>query len=123
MKKWIELVVVLVTLASSWILYSRSMQAGREASYETKMLPFRRDLRLGMSKVDVQNYLHSRDVSCPTVHYGGRDGDTCEIEIGEEPAGLLEGFVCEPWTVYLALELTGADKLRDIHIRKIGTCL
>lgn len=87
------------------------------------MVPLRRDLRLGMSKADVQNYLHSRDVSCHTVHYAGNDGDTCQIKIAEEPAGVFEGLVCERWTVYLALEFTNSDKLRDIHIRKIGTCL
>lgn len=32
-------------------------------------------------------------------------------------------FYCEPWTVYVAFEFTSADKLREIHVRKIATCL
>jgi hypothetical protein len=53
------------------------------------------------------------------VRYGGSDADTYEIKIGEEP----DGVVCEPWTVYVALEFNAADRLREVHIRKIGTCL
>ena len=60
---------------------------------------------------------------CHTVRYGDSDGDTCEIEIAEEPVGLFERLFCESWTVYAAFEFTVSDKLREIHIRKIGTCV
>jgi len=52
--------------------------------------------------------------------YGGNDADTYEIKIAEEPSHSL---ACEKWIVYIALEFTATDKLRDLHIRKIGTCL
>jgi hypothetical protein len=44
---------------------------------------------------------------------------TPEIKIGEDADELL----CEPWNVYVALEFDTTEKLRDIHIRRIGTCL
>ncbi len=72
-----------------------------------------------MDGTEVRKYLDSHGASCHTVHYGGSDGDTCEIKIGEEPGGPF----CDPWDVYVALEFNPADKLRDIHIRKMGTCL
>ena len=53
----------------------------------------------------------------------GSDGDTREIKIAEEPVGLVGVFFCEPWIVYVAFEFTSVDKMREIHIPKIGTCL
>jgi len=32
-------------------------------------------------------------------------------------------FFCEPWIVYVAFEFTSVDKMREIHIPKIGACL
>jgi hypothetical protein len=32
-------------------------------------------------------------------------------------------LLCEPWNVYVALEFDTTENLRDIHIRRIGTCL
>lgn len=73
-----------------------------------------------MDRADVRKYLDSQAVAYHAVRYGGNDADTYEIKIAEEPSHSL---VCEKWIVYIALEFTAADKLRDLHIRKIGTCL
>jgi len=123
MRKGVALFVFAVALIAGWLSYSKYTQARRKASYRTALAAYKRDLALGMDREQVIAYLRAHDVMCHTVHYGGSDGDTCEIEIAEEPVGLIEMFYCEPWTVYVALEFTSADKLREIHIRKSGTCL
>lgn len=71
-----------------------------------------------MSRADVQKYLDSRKVAYNTVRTG-READTLEIEIGEEPGSI----VCERWKVYVALEFSSVDRLREVHITKFGTCL
>ena len=119
MRKGVVLAVFVVALVATWLTYSKVTQARREASYRVAIAPFKRDLRLGMDRTEVKNYLNSHSIVCYTVRYGGSDGDTCEIKIGEEPGGIF----CKSWTVYIALEFTPSDKLREIHIRKIGTCL
>jgi hypothetical protein len=119
MRKGIVLAFVVAILIATWLTYSKVMRTRREASYKVAMTPFQRDLHMGMDRTEVNRYLASRNRSCHSVRYGGSDGDTCQIEIAEEPDGLF----CDPWTVYIALEFNSADKLRDIHIRKIGTCL
>jgi hypothetical protein len=73
-----------------------------------------------MNRVEIEKYLDSKAVAYHRVRDGGSDADTDEIKIAEEPSYSL---VCEEWTVYIALEFTAADKLRDLHIRKVGTCL
>jgi hypothetical protein len=119
MRKGIAFALLAVALLSAWFAYSKVMQARREATYRAAIAPFQRDLRLGMDRAEVQAYLASRRVDYHPVRYGGSDTDTYEIKIGEEPGSL----VCEYWTVYIALEFSVADKLRETHVRKIGTCL
>ena len=106
-------------LVLTWSAYSKIAQNRQEASYHAAMTPFERDLHVGMDRAEVQTYLDSRRIDYHRVRYGGNDADTYEIQIGQEPASLI----CERWTVYVALEFSPADKLRDVHLRKIGTCL
>jgi hypothetical protein len=98
----------------------QAQSSTREASYRTAVASFQRDLHIGADRGEVQQYLHSRKLDYHLVRYGGNDADTYEIKIGEEPSNSL---VCEDWDVYVALEFTAAAKLREIHVRKIGTCL
>ena len=119
MTKGVALAVFVVVLVATWLTYSKIVQARREASYRVAIAPFKRDLRVGMDRTEVKNYLNSHSYICNTVRYGGSGGDTCEIKIGEEPGGMF----CDPWTVYVALEFSPDDKLREIHIRKSGTYL
>ena len=102
-----------------WLAHSKVVQGRREAAYHAAIAPFQRDLRAGMDRAEVQAYLASRRVDYHPVRYAGSDADTYEIKIGEEPGSL----VCAHWTVYVALEFSAADKLREVHVRKIGTCL
>ena len=109
-----------VVLISAFLVRSRVNQVRREDSYRAAVASFQRDLHVGADRADVQQYLHSRKVDYHAVRYSGNDADTYEIKIGEE---LSNSLVCEDWDVYVALEFTASDKLREIHIRKIGTCL
>ena len=120
MRKGIAIAVFLVALVSTWLVYTTVTQARRDASYRAAIAPSQRDLHLGMDTADVRKYLDSRAVAYHSVRDGGSDADTYQIKIAEEPSHSL---VCENWNVYIALEFTPADKLRDLHIRKIGTCL
>ena len=91
MRKGVVLAVFVVALVATWLTYSRVTQARREASYRVAIAPFKRNLRTGMDRAEVKNYLNSHSVICNTVRYGGSDGDTCEIQIGEE----LDGIFCD----------------------------
>jgi hypothetical protein len=123
MRKGVAIVGLAFALIAGWLGHSKYIQAQREASYRAALSPYERDLRIGMDREQVMAYLKTHDVMCHTVRYGGSDGETCEISIAEEPVGIGEGLFCEPWTVLVAFEFTSADKLRQIHIRKTGTCL
>src|SRR5882724_5208901 len=111
MRKIIAFGVLAIAVASIWLVYSRVIQGRREAVYRAAIVPFQRNLHVGMSKADVEKYLHSRSVE---YHVSGR---THLIQIGEEPPGNLW---CEPWRVYVALEFDPADRLSEVQIRKWG---
>ena len=120
MRKRVAFVLVAVGLvALTWGGYSKILQARREVTYRAGMMPFQRDLRIGLDRAEVQTYLDSRRVDYHRVRFGGSDADTYEIKIAQEP----DSLICEHWTVYVALEFSPAEKLRDIHLRKVGTCL
>jgi hypothetical protein len=118
-KRFAVLLVVIALLVLSWTVYSKVSQDRREASYRAAMTPLEKDLRVGMDRADVQTYLDSHQVQYHRVRYGGNGADTYEIKIAEEP----DSIFCAKWTVYVALEFSPADKLREIHLRKVGTCL
>lgn len=119
MKKNIALVAIFgVALVSTWPVYSKIVQARRDAAYRAAIAPFQRDLRLGMTQTEVKKYLDSRQLKYFPVKFGGSDGWTYEIKIGEDPSSLI----CD-WDVYVALEFGPDDNLKLIHIRKEGTCL
>jgi hypothetical protein len=119
MRKGIALALLAVALLSAWFAYSKVTQARREATYHAAISPFESSLPVGIDRAEVKKYLDSHRVDYHAVRYGGSDADTYEIKIGEEPGSLA----CERWTVYIALEFDAADKLRKVHIRKVGTCL
>ena len=120
MKKIIGFTILgAVVLISAFLVRSKANQARREASYREAVTSFQRDLHVGTDRAAVQLYLRSRKVDYHAVRYGGNDSDTYEIKIGEGPSYSL---FCEDWEVYVALEFA-TDKLREIHVRRIGTCL
>jgi hypothetical protein len=123
MRKALALALFVIALVSSWLVYSKVKQTRREVAYRAAIAPFQRDLHLGMSRTDVRQYLDARAVQYHRVQYGGDEAATYQIKVGEEPAGLFSSLVCDPWAVYIALEFSADDTLRDIHIKKVGTCL
>jgi hypothetical protein len=70
-----------------------------------------------MAREDVEKYLSLRHLDYHAVRIGGSSDLTYEIKIGEE-----DGFICES-DVYVALEISVADTLREIHLRRSETCL
>ena len=116
MRKGVPLVVFAVALVAGWLGYSKYMQTRREAAYRLALAPFQRDLHVGTSKTDVEKYLHSHDVLYNAIDFG----QTYLVEIAQEPSG---NFWCEPWRVCVALEFGSANTLKEVHIRKFGTCL
>lgn len=96
-KKGIAAVLVLALVALAWAAYSKFTERRREAGYRAAIAPFQRDLRVGMDRSDVEEYLHSRNVNYHAVRNGGSEADTYEIKIGEEPDTLF----CEKWTAYI----------------------
>jgi hypothetical protein len=116
MRKGIAFALLAVALLSAWFAYSKVMQARREATYRVAIAPFQRDLHDGTPRLEVENYLRARNAQYNAIDFG----QTYLIEIAEEPPGNLW---CEPWQVYIALEFGPSDILKDVHIRKLGTCL
>jgi hypothetical protein len=119
MRKIIGLAVLGFVSVSPWLIYSKVTQARRETAYRVAIAPFQRDLPVGLAKGDVEMYLDSRKIDYHVVKVGGSEGETYEIKIGEEPGSL----VCERWEVYIALEFSSHDTLREVHITKSGVCL
>jgi hypothetical protein len=116
MKKAITLALLLITVLSGWLAYSKIRQSRRNAAYHAAIGPFLQDLPVGMPRADVEKYLRLRSVKYHAIN----NGETYLIKIGEESPGNLW---CEPWIVNIAIEFDSSDTLRDVHIRKFGTCL
>jgi hypothetical protein len=81
------------------------------------MAPFQRDLHVGMAEAAVKHYLDSQHFKYHPVRFGGSHGPTYEIKIGEE-----DSLICDR-DAYVALEFGNSDGLREVHIKKIRTCL
>jgi hypothetical protein len=111
-------IITVLIVGSGWFAYSKVAEVRRESTYREALIPFQHDLRVGMSRADVERYLKNRNIDYHAVSYG-TDADTYEIKIGEDPGGPF----CKSWNVYVALEFNAAYNLQEIHIRKIGTCL
>lgn len=131
MRKIITFALLGLIAVSAWLTYSKVMQARRESAYREAMAPFQHDLHLGMARTEVAKYLDSRRAGYSwQSSENGENALAYVVKIGEEPGG----FLCKPWWVYIALEFDPSgkkrkmepdplDKLKDVHIKKIGTCL
>jgi hypothetical protein len=119
MKKSIILVSIAAALLSGWYVYSRVAQSRRDAAYQAALAPYTRDLLPGTERNDVKKYLDSRNVMYNRLKVGGDESDRFQIQIGEDPGS----FFCEEWRVYIVLEFSAADRLKDAHVTKWATCL
>jgi hypothetical protein len=118
-RKFIVIGCIITLLLATGMLYQHIVQARRNAAYDAAIAPFERDLKRGMAKETVEEYLHAHNLKYNTVQVGGSPGERIEIQIGEESGSLF----CDPWRVSAALELDQQAHLTDIHIVKTGTCL
>jgi hypothetical protein len=120
MRKMTAIVLALVVGACAWVAYSKVKQHRRDAAYQAKIAPLKEALPNGMPMTAVSQYLNSQGITYSAVRYGGQNNLTYEVKVGEEPGDHL---VCERWMVYAAIEFSADDKLTDVHLRKVGTCL
>jgi hypothetical protein len=121
LRKTVIAVALLGVIAGlPYYLYSRITHARREAVYTAKMTEFQRDLRIGMTRDEVLNYLRWHSPVYNAVQYGGSKAVTYQIKVGEEPG---DGVVCKSWTVYVVMEFGPTDHLSTIHLSRIGTCI
>ena len=120
MKKMILFTFIGATvLVSVWLTASKAAQSRRDSAYHKALFQFQHDLPLGTPKDEVKKYLDSRNVQYFADKRGGSRIEAFEIKIGEDPGGP----VCEPWDVYAALEFSPDEVLRQVRIRRTGTCL
>jgi hypothetical protein len=86
-----------------------------------------------MRRTEVADYLRSRNLSYEPIYWGGGVAWAYAIRIGEDPSNV---WYCDHWTVYIGLEFNSSiaeknfepepldtDILREIRVRKLGTCL
>jgi hypothetical protein len=118
-----QIIVLTVTgaavLVSVWLFGSRVAQSRRDSTYQTALNQFQRDLPVGTPRADVKKYLDSRNIQYFVAKKGGNRVEAYEIKIGEDPGGLF----CERWDVYVTLEFSSEDMLKQVHITRSGTCL
>ena len=119
MKKLVAFAIVLTVLISGWLIYSKAKKDEREAEYQAAMAPFKRDLPVGTSRVDAEQYLNSRHIKYDRVRVGGEEADRFQIQIATEPGGI----VCGERRVYVAMDFTAQDKLKEIRVTKWSTCV
>jgi len=126
-RRWKILIVVLsiVVLAATWRLV-------QEAGYRRTLAQYQRDLRPGMTRTAVDNYLKSHQGKQDVV--GGGNTWSYLIRIGTMPIPFDIG--CVTSKVYIALDFDSpgrqeiepppgspSDQLKDIRITKVVECL
>jgi hypothetical protein len=130
-KLWIVLSVLLAVFIS-WYVRSGIVQSRRDATYRQALTRFQRDLRLGMTRADVETYLKSRQVVYSRSYEGGSGAWSFIKKIGEEPSASI---VCASWSVFITFDFLSSenkrlgadplptDTLKRIRIEKVGDCL
>ena len=106
-------------------------QALRNAAYAVAIEQYQRDLKVGMGRAQVKQFLESRRIEYEEAIFGGSgtNGWSYIIPLAREPANT---FWCESWNVYVALNFDTAERhsepapqdiLNSISIHKVGKCL
>ena len=127
LRKIVVVIFAALVVFSGWHYCAKTR---RDARYREILSVYRRELQSGMRRAEVRSYLDSKNVQYRPVFGPSGGAWAYEIKIGEEPAYSL---VCWSWTVYItfdfrtsvkeALEPLQDDTLKEIRIRKAGTCL
>lgn len=130
MRRWIVAGIVVTALAAFFVHRART-RAEAEARYQATLGDYRSNLKLGMSRTEVEHQLDARGVKFNQVGVGGRSSTSDLIKIAEENAPSL---FCDERNVYVALEFMplkprdeltahATDALSEIRISRIDTCL
>ena len=124
----VSVIVLGVALAylryERWQRESQAAWARSDAAEKAALAMYRRDLPIGTPRAEVDRYFVSKNIAHFTLP-GERptDGGSYEVRLPDEPG---DGLVCNRWTVSISFEFKVAlpdDTLREIHIKRIGTCL
>lgn len=127
-RRRIAIIIAAVVLAvlAAWLIYSKRSaraQIKRDAVYQAQLAQYKRDLRLGMSRSEVEAYLRARKIP-----YNEINGDY-DAKVGEDPSNSI---FCEKWDVYIQMnfvqalrqtESSPSDKLESIFIQRAGICI
>ena len=102
------------------IIVSAVEHVRREAVLRQDLLILQSALPIGMTRVKVNSFLESTKTAYDLVRLGENEGTTYEINIGSERP---YAFICKPQSVYVALQFSAKDVLKEVHFRRSGRCL
>lgn len=124
MKKYLAIAAAVATLSCLWLVRSRhAAQARRDAAYQIQLKRFQHDLRLGMPRSAVEQYLYKGKISYSNI------SGSLGVMVGQDPG---DGIVCGKYYVYIEMDfvyLKGQtepspfDNLDSISVKKYGGCL
>jgi len=120
-------ITVVAVLAFMWLVHlvrvrreARRRGAAQVAAAEVMLMaPYQRDLRIGMTKEQVEEYLGLRHAAFLKADHSA-EGFTYKVKIGEEKG---DGIVCDGWYVYAAMDFDSTNKLSKIYPVRVGHCL
>jgi hypothetical protein len=111
-KRSLRFVVVVILLGGAWLAWNTystgvkaKQQRERDASYAALLIPYQRDLRVGMTRADVKTYLEAHQVEYKEQCCGddsSRGVWSYVVKIGEEPA---DEWYCDKWFVFVSLRI------------------
>lgn len=136
MKRWMLLIMVVVAISSAAMVLSSHVRSEartkREAEYQMALQSYSHDLKPGLTRKEVENYLHAKGaVFTQMCCIEERTTYADLVKVGEESAP----WYCSESYVHVAFEFAATephelwkayetDKLRRILIfRQLGGCL
>jgi len=142
MARWLLLLIIVIIAVSPAIVFlyvsktehavSPELQKKREAAYQSALQAYAQELKPGMNRKDVENYLRAKGVGFRQmccIEQWGAFADL--VKIGQEKAP----WFCSENYVYVAFEFTSAGLKPDLHpadadtfkmariFRQLGGCL
>ena len=106
MKRWLILVVVVIVVVTSAILARKAWYASQEKQIQAALLMYSRNLRPGLTRKDVEEYLRARHADFYTGNSFGKEGGWADyVKVGERPPPLT----CGVMPAWVTLEFTAMD--------------
>jgi hypothetical protein len=105
----VVILVVLALVASRYVWRKRD-QDKRAAGYQSTLRSYSKDLKPGMTRKEVENYLQAKGV--PVLCRSGDRGACDDLtRIGEEDAP----FYCSHQNIYIAFKFTAVEQHRPLE--------